>query len=181
MVDSIQVGQLNLTISAFVPTSLVVLEKLKLALDEYAIEPFSLDRRSKYCNKYGSEVITIMRRYGELYPSFLKDKFFAFHFADAQRLSGSLNKIGLTITHNKNGYVSTMAVAKFIQILFQVFDMDDTAFVTPTRLVEMRGGGFTISEIVAVTKYKITDKKVFDWLKAQTKLMDDRNAKKEKK
>ena len=172
---ALTIGRLSLTIGAFTPNALVLIERAKLAADDYKEEPFSLDRRSKAVKKYGSQVVAILRRYSEQYPEFLDDKFFGFSFYDEIKVHGhNSTKIGLTIRENASGLVDTLAVATFVQVLFQVFDMDDTAFVSPIRVVQFRGGEFVISEAVSVTRHKIVDKKIMDWLVEQTEKMDVR-------
>jgi hypothetical protein len=167
---NLEQGVLKLTIGTVTPQNLVIIERMKKALDDYKVKPFSLDRRATSNAKYGNAVIAIMRRYSALYPEFLEDKFFAFRFYDEIHATpGRVNydKIGLTIRENHDGLVDTMAVVHFVQVLFQVFEMDELAFVSPSRLVEMGASSFYVTELYAVTRYKIADRGVFDWLKHQ--------------
>lgn len=172
-------GTISLTIGAVTPRALVCIERLKVACDDYVVKSFSLHRGSASNDKYGKEVITIMRRYSDLYPEFLEDKFCNFVFYD-EIVTGSksLDKMGLTIKETPNGFVNTMAVAKFVQIIFQVFNFNDTAFISPLRRVVMDDGTeFMICELLAVDKHRIADRKVVPWLVEQKKKMLSRKDK----
>ncbi len=173
-------GTLKTTVvAAFKPSNLVVIERLKVALEDYKVRPFSLDRRSKYNQVYGSDVIAIMRKYSAEYPEFLSNPFFAFYFCDEKKFNPNQIRLsGLRLTENDKGLIDTEALAKFIQILLRVFDLEDTVFVTPIRGIELRGGEFWLSELVVVTRHKIINKDVLEFVKEQVKLMDERAKKK---
>lgn len=169
-------GYLKSTVvAAFKPSNLAVIEKLKVAVEDYKKNPFSLDRRSKFNQVYGADVITIMRRYSNDYPEFLVNPFFAFYFADERRFNpNQIRLTGLRLKENDKGMIDTEALAKFIQVLLKVFDLEDAVFITPIRGVDMRGGQFWLSELVAVTRTKIINKDVLDFVKEQVHLMDER-------
>lgn len=169
------IGTIRTTIAAFTPSALVAIEKLKLAADDYAKSPFSLDRRSKYNNKYGKNAIAIMRRFSEAYPEFLRNKFFGFSFGDESVMNPNQKKyVGLSISENQQGIFDTEAAAVFIQTLLRIFDMEETVFLTPLRKVEFRGGYFAVTEVVSITSKRILNKDILEFVKEEVAKMDQR-------
>lgn len=168
-------GDLYVNIATVTPTKVVVLEKVKTLCDDYKLKPFNLDRRAKCVSIYGAEAVAIVRRFSERYPEFLENKFFAFQWADAQRLpNAEVSDTGVVFTQNKQGLVSGQAVAEFIQIMFQTFDMDDFALVCPIHSIRINKGYCNVPEVYAVQRKRIATRGVFEWVKSQKATLDKR-------
>lgn len=168
-------GTLKCVVAAFRREHLDVIDSISKALDDYKKEPFSLDRRSKYNQIYGSKAISIIRRFSSQYPEFLQDKYFAFFFGDESKVNHGKSRLtGLRLAENAKYMIDTQALTVFVQVLLKTFDIEETVFLTPNRKIEMRGGEFYVTELVSVTKGKITDRNALGFIKEQVMQMDER-------
>ena len=159
-------GQVQVHIATVTPTKMVILRQLEDACDAYLHKSFSLDRRAPAAKKFGTKAIAIMRKFSEVYPEFLDDRFFAFRWIDVQKTrSAELTDTGVVFVQNKKGLLDAEALALFIQVMFQVFEMDDIAFVCPLYTTKVRGGNTGISDAICVQRNVIRRRDVLSWAK----------------